>query len=506
MKKTTVLPKSIEEKDALILAQQEEIERLQAQYKLMLEQLKLAQQRKYARSSESNVLQLDLQFDEADSVPAEELPKEESTITITYTRNKPKRRTLPDNLPREVIEHDIPEHEKQCACGCVKQRIGEEVTEQLEVVPAQLKVIQHVRPKYACNRCDEGVSIAPMPTLFLPKSMATPSLVAHTIVSKYQDHLPLYRQEKIWQRMGIEIARNTVCGWIMSAAEVCMPMRDALIRMLTASGYVQADETPVQVMDEPNRKNTSTSYMWLYRSAKPDKPVILFDYRETRQANWPKEILDGYKGYLQTDGYKGYNWVENKPDITHLGCMAHARRPFVELVKLAKKTGKSHQAVAYFQKLYAIEKIAREGKYTPQQRFEFRLEKAKPILDEMREWLTQSLPHAVPQSKLSNGLLYIHDRWAELTNYLTDGTLEIDNNGAENQIRPFALGRKNWLFSGSPRGAHASALFYSLIATAVANGWNPFEYLRYLFDNIRACKTDDDYSNLLPFNIISKTN
>jgi len=186
--------------------------------------------------------------------------------------------------------------------------------------------------------------------------------------------------------------------------------------------------------------------------------------------------------------------------------LAHARRPFAELVKLAKKTGKSHQAVAYFQKLYVIEKIAREGKYTPQQRFELRLDKATPILLEMREWLTQSLPHAVPQSKLSNALLYMHDRWAELTNYLTDGTLEIDNNGAENQIRPFALGRKNWLFSGSPRGAHASALFYSLIATAVANGWNPFEYLRYLFDNIRACKTDDDYSNLLPFNIISKTN
>ena len=288
-------------------------------YKQALEQFKLAQQRKFTSSSESHVLQMDIQFDEADSVPAEELPKEESTLTITYTRNKPKRRTLPDNLPREVIEHDVPEHEKQCACGCLKQRIGEEVTEQLDIIPAQLKVIKHVRPKYACNRCDEGVSIAPMPTLFLPKSMATPSLVAHTIVSKYQDHLPLYRQEKIWQRMGIEIARNTVCGWIMSAAEVCMPMRDALIRTLTSSGYVQADETPVQVMDEPNRKNTSTSHMWLYRSAKPDKPVVLFDYRETRQANWPKEILDGYKGYLQTDGYKGYDWVEDKSDITHLG-------------------------------------------------------------------------------------------------------------------------------------------------------------------------------------------
>lgn len=506
MKKTTELPQSLQESHAMILAQKEEIDRLHAQYRQVLEQFKLAQQRKFARSSESNVLQLELQFDEADSVPVEALPEEENTATVTYTRSKPKRRPLPDNLPREVIEHDISEQEKQCACGCVKQRIGEEVTEQLEVIPAQLKVIKHVRPKYACNRCDEGVSIAPMPTLFLPKSMATPSLVAHTIVSKYQDHLPLYRQEKIWERMGIEMARNTVCGWIMSAAEVCTPMRDALIRILTASGYVQADETPVQVMDEPNRKNTSISYMWLYRSAKPDKPVVLFDYRETRQADWPKEILNGYKGYLQTDGYRGYDWVEGKSDIIHLGCMAHARRPFVELVKLAKTTGKSHQAVAYFQKLYAIEKVAREGKYTSEQRFELRLEKAKPILDEMREWLTQSLRYAVPQSKLSNGLIYMHDRWTELTTYLTDGVLEIDNNGAENQIRPFALGRKNWLFSGSPRGGHASALFYSLIATSVASGWNPFEYLRYLFENIRTCKTDDDYSNLLPFNIISKNN
>lgn len=366
MKKTTELPQSLQESHALILAQKEEIEQLHARYREALEQFKLAQQRRFAPSSESKVLQLplDLLFDEADSVPVEERPEEENTITITYTRNTPKRRVLPDNLPREVIEHDIPDVDKQCACGCLKQRIGEEVTEQLEVIPAQLKVIQHVRPKYACNHCDENVSIAPMPTLFLPKSMATPSLVAHTIVSKYQDHLPLYRQEKIWQRTGIDMPRNTICGWIMSSADLCMPMREALITTLRASGYVQADETPVQVMNEPNRNNTSTSYMWVYRSAKPDKPVVLFDYRETRHADWPKKILHDYQGYLQTDGYKGYDWVEQKSEIVHLGCMAHARRPFVELVKLAKTTGKSHQAVAYFQKLYAIEKIARDGNYT----------------------------------------------------------------------------------------------------------------------------------------------
>jgi hypothetical protein len=293
----------------------------------------------------------------------------------------------------------------------------------------------------------------------------------------------------------------------MAAAEVCIPMRSALMKSLISSGYIQADETPLQVMEEPNRKNTSLSYMWLYRSAIPDKPVVLFDYRETRQACWPKEILCNFRGHLQTDGYKGYDWVDRESDIIHLGCMAHARRPFAELVKLAKKTvGKSHQAIAYFQKLYAIEKIAREGNFTHEQRYQLRMEKAKPILDEMKKWIEQSLRHAVPESKLCNALIYMHDRWNELTNYLTDGSLEIDNNGAENQIRPFALGRKNWLFSGSPRGAHASALFYSLIATALANGWNPFDYLRYLFENIRTCKTDDDYSKLLPFNIISKTN
>ena len=503
MKNETCLPTSPEEKDALILALREENAALKQKYHLMLEQFRLAQQRTFARSSESNV-QMEFQFNEAEAVPVEELPAEDNTLTITYTRGKPKRRTLPDDLPRDVIEHDIPEEDKHCACGCMKQRIGEEVSEQLEFIPAQLKVIAHVRFKYACNKCDEGVSMAPMPVLFLPKSMAAPGLVAHTIVSKYQDHLPLYRQESIWKRMGIDIPRNTACGWVMAAAEVCMPMREAIISTLRGSDYLQADETPLQVMNEPGRSNTSTSYMWVYRSVRPDKKVILFDYRETRQALWPKEILEGWKGYLQTDGYKGYDWVDTNPDIIHLGCMAHARRPFAELVKLAKTTGKSHQAVAFFQKLYAIEKQAREGQYSPEQRHQLRLDKSIPILGNMTAWLEQSLKHAVPQSKLANALLYMQQRWPELNNYLLDGCLEIDNNGAENQIRPFALGRKNWLFAATPRGAHGSSLFYSLIATAVANNWNPFEYLRCLFENIRRCKTNQDYIDLLPFNIQHK--
>jgi transposase len=488
-------PSQLEEIELL----QQETQEWKEKYHHLLEQLRLSQQRQFSRSSEANVLQGELIFDEADAVDATELPQEENTVTVTYTRKKPVRRPLPENLPRKAIEHDIPEQDKQCACGCMKQRIGEEITEQLEYIPATLTVLAHVRLKYACNRCDEGVSIAPMPQLFLPKSIATPSLVAHAIISKYQDHLPLYRQEHIWKRMGIEMPRNTVCGWIMAAAEVCMPMREALIKELIASDYLQADETPLQVMDEPHRKNTSKSYMWVYKNHKPDKKIILFDYQETRQAQWPKELLKDFKGYLQTDGYKGYDWVDSKPDIIHLGCMAHARRPFAQLVKLAKTTGKSHQAVAYIKKLYAIETIAREGNYTPEQRYHVRLEQAAPILNDIKEWLDQSIKHAVPKSTLGNALVYMYERWQELVAYLKDGRLEIDNNAVENIIRPFALGRKNWLMSGSPRGAHASALFYSLIATAKANGLNPFDYLKTIFENIRSCRAEEDYKMLLPY-------
>ena len=205
-----------------------------------------------------------------------------------------------------------------------------------------------------------------------------------------------------------------------------------------------------------------------------------------------------FKGYLQTDGYAGYDWAAERDDITHLGCMAHGRRPFAELVKLAKKTGKSHQAIAYIKKLYAIEKEAKVRELSPEARYELRLEKAKPILDDLFKWIEKSLKTAVPQSKLGMGLNYMHQREEELCNYLLDGRLEIDNNGAENKIRPFAIGRKNWLISGSPRGADASSFFYSLISTSMDNGLNPFDYLNYLFNNITQCKTDEDYTRLLP--------
>jgi transposase len=500
MKDAVEVPKSIPELQDIVVSQQEEIAHLKQQYANLLEQIKLEKLHRYGRKSESHVSQLTLDlFDEAESEDEkEQTASEQQTQTITYERGKPKRKPLPKHLPREEIVHDIDDKDKVCACGCEKNKIGEEVSEQLEVIPASLKVVAHIRPKYACNRCDASVATSPMPELFLPKHIATPSLVAYTLINKFQDHLPLYRQAQMWKRLNVDIPRNTMSNWIMKAYEICEPLKDALIKELLSTDYLQVDETPVQVLKESGRNNTSKSYIWVYRSARPDKKLILYDYQPTRQGLWPEQILSEFEGYLQTDGYKGYDWAKDKANIIQLGCMAHARRPFAELVKIAKSVGKSHQAVAYIKKLYAIEKQARLNNLSPDARKALRLEKALPILEALFKWVKQSLLTAVPQSKLAKGLNYINDRQQSLSNYLLDGRLEIDNNGVENKIRPLAIGRKNWLFSGSPKGANASCFFYSLINSATDNGLNPFSYLMHVFNNIKKCKSDADFIALLP--------
>lgn len=416
-------------------------------------------------------------------------------------RSKPKRRPLPENLPREIVIHDISEAEKICECGGQKERFGEEMTEQLEVVPPKLKVIQHIRPKYSCKQCQIGVSIAPMPHLLLPKSMATPSLVSFTLISKYVDHTPLYRQEGIWKRYGIDIARNTMCGWLMTVAELCEPLWHELRKFILSNDYIQADETPVQVMQEPGRKNTQKSFMWIYRGGNLRRHAVIYDYHETRAGECARQFLQGFKGYLQTDGYKGYDWTEKIAEITHLGCMAHARRPFANLVKMIKKPGKAHQVLALITKLYAIEKEARENNLGPDQRKRLRLEKSKPTLDKLKEWLDKSVRGSPPQGILGKGIDYLLKRWDELNHYLKDGRLEIDNNLVENDIRPFALGKKNWVMMGSPRGARAGVVFYSLIMTCKANKMEPFAYFNYMLQHIRECKSQEDYRALLPYNI-----
>lgn len=505
------LPNDVEKLKAIIAKQAsqlqenaESITALQKQYSFLLEQYKLAKLRKYAPSSEKNIAQLNL-FDECGLPEAEDSKAPEAeTITIAEHKRtkKPKRQTLPKDLPREVIVHDVDVSEKQCDCGCQKTCIGEEVTEQLEIVPAKLFVRCHVRPKYSCSKCKAGIAIAPMPALLLPKSIAAASLVAYIIVAKYVDHMPLYRQEQTFERLKIHIPRNTSCQWVMKTAELAEPLWFLLKKHLVKGDYIQADETRLQVLKESGRENTTNSFMWIYRGGPPGKQCVIYDYQPTRAGMHAKEFLDGFAGFLQTDGYSGYEWVNDEDDIIHLACMAHARRPFAELVKISKQTGMAHQMVAYMAKLYQVESHAKKHSYTAEKRHEMRQEKSVPILAAMKIWLDKNLTRTPKQGKLGNAIRYMLARWTELTNYLLDGRLEIDNNLAENSIRPFAVGRKNWMFAGSPRGAEASATLYSLIMTCKANNIEPFEYFNKMLPRLRSCETEQDFEALLPFNLI----
>ncbi len=482
---------------------QSQLQEWKNKYEAILEQFKLSQQRQFAASSEKSLFQADF-FDEAGDHEKEavEVSEPQSIDVPAHKRVKPTRKPLPENLPREDHVIDISESEKECdCCGAQKERFGEEITEQLEVIQPKLFVRRHIRPKYSCKKCESGVSIAPLPHLLLPKSIASPSLITFTLISKYEDHLPLYRQTGIWKRYGIDIPRNTMCGWLLSVAELCKPLWEQLRQHILANDYSQADETTVQVMKEAERNNAQKSYAWVYRGGTEKKKAVVYDYQETRSGQHARDFLEGFNGYLQTDGYKGYNWVSESKNIIHLGCMAHARRPFAELVKMIKKPGKAHQALAFIQKLYKVEKEARDKNLSPEARKVLRDKESRPILDALKEWLEETMRGSPPQGKLGKGIKYMIDRWDELTNYLKDGRLEIDNNGIENAIRPFAIGRKNWLFMGSPNGARAGMTFYSLIMTCKENDIDPSAYFNYMLSRLRRCKTDTDYQALLPFNI-----
>ncbi len=419
---------------------------------------------------------------------------------------------LPD-LPRIEVIEDIEESEKVCACGAELVRIGEETCEKLDIIPAKIQVIRIIRPKYACKNCEgvesEGptVKIAPPPPQIIPKGIATPGLVAYIAVSKYADGLPLYRQENIFSRYGIELNRSTMAGWMVKAAEGCNPLTDLLYKELHSGPLVNVDETPVQVLNEPGRANTTKSYMWVFRGGSPDKPVILFKYSETRSGEVPREVLAGYSGYCQTDAFSGYDGLEAAhPGIILVGCFAHVRRNFVKVIdargKAAKnKPGSAEVALEYIGKLYKIEKIARERELSPEEIVCLRKEQAVPVLEEFKAWMDKRLSQTPPKGLLGQALSYALTRWHKLIRYVENGHITPDNNAAENALRPFVVGRKNWLFAGHPNGAHASATLYSLIETAKACGLEPYQYLRFLFSKIPYAQSQEDYSALLPQNL-----
>lgn len=400
------LQQSLENKDKELAHINAELANERIKNAYLLEQFRLARQQRFAPRTEKNIFQADL-FDKA-GIESEAVEEPQQSIDIkSHPRKKhPVRKPLPLDLPREVITHDINVEEKSCACGVELSRIGEEITEQLKFIPATLSVIRHVRYKYACKLCQENVRIAPMPLLLLPKTNATPELIAHTIISKYADHIPLYRQAKIWNRVDIDLPRSTLCSWLINVADQCEPLVILLHKNLIEDDYLQGDESPVQVLNEPGRANTSKSYLWVYRGG-GKQPSVVFDYQQTRSGYHAQTFLAGFKGYLQTDAYSGYSFTEKDKNIIHLGCMAHARRPFAQLAKLVKKEGLATKAIIFFKDLYAIEAYARDNNLSEQQRYELRHEKAPPILEKFKSWLHHHLTKVPKQHTMGKAIYYV---------------------------------------------------------------------------------------------------
>lgn len=495
----------------------EEKRRYEIENKLLREQVLLMKSKLFGRKTEklssADEATQEILFDEVYVEAEEESSQEEPAIEVpAHTRRKSGRKPLPEGLPRVEVIHDLKEEEKVCGCGCTMERIGQETTEQLDIVPARMQVIRHIRYKYVCKSCEgvesvgPTVKIAPVPEQIIPKSIATPGLLAHIFTAKFVDAVPFYRQEKQFERLGVEVNRTSMSSWAMKAADLCGPIMEMLRAEIMTGPLINADETTVQVLEEPGRSSTSTSYMWIFRGGPPGKPVLMYQYHPSRSGEVAKKYLDGYKGYIQTDGYAGYDFLDDLPGIVHVGCWAHARRKFMEIIQAQGKGGKykagsADVALGYIQKLYAIEKDARALKLEPEELCRVRQQKSRPILDEFKVWLDKKALQTPPKGLLGKAVAYTLGQWSRLIKYIDSGLLTPDNNLAENAIRPFVVGRKNWLFSGNPEGARASAILYSLIETAKANGLEPYRYLRHLFENLPLAYTADEYRALMPQHI-----
>jgi len=506
----TPLPDDVDSLQQMLVSMQSENRLLYSEVRVLQEEIQILKHRLFGRKSEQLTEEQRRQlylFNEAEAQGEGPAADPEPSVVAVHTRtqNKRGRKPLPAHLPRVEVVHDIPEADKRCGCGAVKSRIGEETSERLDIIPARIQVIRDIRPKYACRCCegveDEGptVLIAPPSAYLIPKGIATAGLLAHVLTAKFADAIPFYRQAKQFERIGVELSRTTLCGWALQVAERCGPVLELLSQVVRAGPVVRCDETTVQVLDEPDRPATAKSYMWVFHGGPPDRPAVEYRYHPTRAGKVASDYLDGYQGCVQTDGFSGYGFLDTQPGVTPAGCWAHARRKFVEATQVAKgQGGSAGVAVATIGKLYAIEKQANDQDLSPQALVQLRRERAQPILDEFKTWLDRRATQLAPKSLLGRAVHYTLGQWNRLVAYLDHPFLTPDNNLAENAIRPFVVGRKNWLFSGTAEGAAASAAIYSLIETAKANRLDPFRYLSHLFERVPLATTTDDYRSLLP--------
>ena len=429
---------------------------------------------------------------------AEEPPQETTVVNLSVPKkrngNHKGRQPLPAELPRERIEYHPPKEQQVCSgCGNLKEIIGEEVTEQLDYVPASFVVRQHVRYKYACKKCQEGVCIADLPAFPIEKGRPGSGLLAHVLTSKYADHLPLHRLEGIFARHQINLQRSTLCDWVGVCAELLSPIVTEIHRQILTSVKIHTDDTPVPVQIR-GRKKTHKGYLWAYIG---ESNNVVFDYTPTRCRDGPIAFLDDYDGFVQADAYQGYDKLFAKGKCTEVGCWAHARRKFFD----AKDSdpGRAYQMLGLIRELYDVEHRAKEQELDSPGIVRLRQQRSKPVLEKIHSRLEEWSGQVLPKSPMGKAVTYALGQWIALNRYVDNGFLSIDNNLAERVLRMVVIGRKNWLFAGSDNGGKRAAVIYSLVASCKLCGIDPFAYLRDVIDRV-SIHPAKEISQLVPAN------
>ena len=525
-KRKNILPDNIDELKNIIFSLQNNYTELQAKYQSAQEEIEsLHQKYKSAlaryfsptkeKISQEQAGQLGL-FNECETFIDEDkkgIPsdKEESITIKEYTRKKGGKKKLPDYLPIEEHVYELSESEKECRyCGKTHPVIGEERTEELDIIPMQIKKVVHIAKKYGPCTCDEFLNSgekeiikAEKPKRIIPYSFVSPGLLAYVIDMKYNYALPFYRLSKKFEAIETDISRATLCNWSMLAAEKCEVLYLAMLEYIRENSIIQMDETSVQVLHEEGRAAETKSFMWVMRGGEFQKKLTLFHYSPTRNSTVPLDLLKGFKGFIQTDGYEGYSRAVSEYKLTHVGCLAHIRRKFFDALKSDKKSKTAAQGLKFITRIYAVEKRLREEELSPDDFIKKRKEEVVPILEEFKKWLDEKQMYLPPKTDSGKAVNYAVGQWDNFINYLKSAELTPDNNIIENAIRPFVIGRKNWLFSNTPRGAMSSAVLYSLVESAKDNNLNVYNYLRYLFTKLPYAESSDNIKELLPCNLTS---
>ena len=516
----------LNQKNKELEAEKKEKEDLRMEYLRLQEELSsLLTHRFCSHSEKADKQPLLFDFEDEDLIPSDsetaetvagEGPYKEIKVR-EYIRRKCGRKAIDDSTPTKQIYHDIPEEEKVCACGCRLKKVGENSTKRLRIIPAKMYAIEDIYPKYACPNCegsgDEDNPVfrqAPAAKYFIPKSIATNELLACVMTNKFCEHMPFYRQEKAFERRCITVTRADMSNWQEQIYERLKPLDSLIMEHIKTGTTMNMDETTVRVLKYKNRtenENRKKSYVWLGIGGPKNKKAVIYRYYESRNAKFIKPFINGFKGWLQTDEYPGYETALKEhnllyPDdkIIHVACLAHVRRKFFDASLNGKSPG-AGKAVKYIQLIYKKEEELIEMNLSPEELVSKRKELIKPVFDEFHEWLLEMEPKVPPTLKFGRAINYALSSWQHLLNYLDCPDLFVDNSIAERSIKPFVIGRKNWLFSGSKKGAESSCFLFTLIENAKYYHLDPYEYLRCVFDQSVNCQTKKDFEKLLPWNI-----